>query len=132
MLAVGCSSTVPAPQPGTPAEVSTAYFTAWHQQDYETMYSLLSDGFKEIEPTAQTLEQFAEYARSQKIEGVIINTISESANDKTMASIDYDVTFHIAGKIVPYKGTFTLKHKQQDVVPGWKLIHPYGKNIDTT
>ena len=96
------------------------------------MYSLISDGFKKLEPTANTPEKFAEYAMAQGIEGVRINSIGETSNDGKTASVDYDVEFTVNGQAVPFSGTFTLKYRKDDKTPGWKLIHPYGKNIDTS
>ena len=31
-----------------------------------------------------------------------------------------------------FSDKFSLKFGQGDIIPGWKLIHPYGENIDTS
>lgn len=96
------------------------------------MYSLISDGFKKIEPTAQTYESFEAFAKKQGIQGIRIKSIKEGLNDGETAAIDYDVIFISKGKEVPYQSTFTLRYRTNDQQPGWKLIHPYGNNIDTS
>src|SRR3990167_1946324 len=42
----------------TPEQVVILYFQAWNDEQYDVMYSLLSDGFKQIEPTAKTFADF--------------------------------------------------------------------------
>lgn len=108
------------------------YFEAWDKQDWKTMYSLISDGFKKIDPNAKTLANFEAFASSQGITSVKINLIKEKISDGKQATVDYDVIFIINGKTTPFQSTFTLKYKPKDQQPGWKLIHPYGNNIDNT
>lgn len=116
-----------------PAEVVKQYFEAWDGKDYANMYAALSDGFKRIEPTAKTLDVFKEYVQSQSIASVEVLSIEEVSNDGSTATIGYNVDFMLSDRSTqPYKGTFTLKYRQGDVIRGWKLIHPYGKNIDTS
>lgn len=114
-----------------PEEVVRQYFTAWGNKDYAGMYAAISDGFKKIEPTARNLQTLREYANSQSIDGIKILSIKESSNDGRTASVDYSVEFLLSnGKKSKFDGTFTLKYRQGDIIPGWKLIHPYGENID--
>ena len=113
-------------------KVVRTYFEAWDSQDWKTMYSLISDGFKEIDPNAKTLVDFEAFASSQGITSVKINLIKEKINDGKQATVDYDVTFIINGKTTPFQSTFTVKYKPNDAQPGWKLIHPYGDNNDTS
>lgn len=109
------------------------YFEAWNKQDYKTMYNLISDGFKQIDPTAKTYQDFESFAKKQGITSVKINSIKEVLNDGKTATVDYDVTFTFrSGEVNPFKSTFTVKYKPNDKQPGWKLIHPYGNNIDNT
>ncbi len=115
-----------------PAQVVKEYFRAWDNADYEKMYGLISDGFKDIEPTAISLDNFKNYAESQRITSVEITDITLDSNTGNTATVDYDVTFLVNKKEVPFQGIFTLKYKPNDARPGWKLIHPYGENIDTT
>lgn len=97
------------------------------------MYATLSDGFKRIDPNAKDLVTFRSFASSQGIEGVNIISIEEKSNDGKTASVDYSVEFILSdGSRSPFTGTFTLKFRQGDVIQGWKLIHPYGENIDTS
>jgi len=114
-----------------PEEVVNQYFSSWNSKDYPNMYAAISDGFKRIEPTAKTLQDFKSYVGSQPIKGVSITSIDETSNDGSTAAVDYDVQFMLADETIkPYEGTFTLKNRQGDVIRGWKLIHPYGENID--
>lgn len=114
------------------AETVYKYFDAWSRQNYTEMYSLISDGFKKIEPTAKTLQDFEAYAKKQGITKIRINSIIDKQNTGEVAVIDYDVTLTINGQETPFQSTFTVKKKPYDSPPGWKLIHPYGENIDTT
>ena len=114
-----------------PEEVVRQYFTSWNNKDYPNMYATISDGFKRIEPTAKTLQDFKNYVKAQSIEGVSITSVDEASNDGITATVDYRVQFMLSDETTtPYKGTFTLKNRQGDVIRGWKLIHPYGENID--
>ncbi len=115
----------------SPEKIVKQYFISWNDKDYVNMYATISDGFKKIEPTAETLQDFKNYVDSQNIKSVEIINIKELSNDGQTASVDYDTEFVLSnGQKQFYKGTFTLKYKQGDIIQGWKLIHPYGENID--
>ncbi len=117
----------------SPEKVVEQYFTAWNNKDYVNMYATFSDGFKKIEPTAATLQDFKDYVVSQNIKAVNIVNIKEMSNDGQTSSIDYNVEFLLDnGQKLPYEGTFILKYRKGDVIQGWKLIHPYGENIDNS
>lgn len=114
-----------------PEEAVKQYFNAWNSNNYADMYAAISDGFKKIEPTAKDLRAFQAYAESQGITNVKILSIKEASNDGQTAAVDYNIEFLLSdGKKSRFDGTFTLKYRQGDVIPGWKLIHPYGQNID--
>lgn len=113
-------------------KVVKTYFEAWDSQNWKTMYSLMSDGFKKIDPNAKTFADFEAFVSSQGTTAVKINSIKEKFGDKNQATVDYDVTFIINGKTTSFQSTFTVKYKPKDQQPGWKLIHPYGDNIDTS
>ncbi len=116
-----------------PENVVEQYFTAWNNKDYVNMYATFSDGFKKIDPNAASLGTFRDYVNLQNVGDVKINEIGELSNDGQTASVDYDVEFTLKdGQKLPHKGTFTLKYRQGDVIRGWKLIHPYGENIDNS
>ncbi len=120
-------------QPLSPEEVVRLYFTSWDQKNYADMHSTFSDGFKRIEPTAEDLATFRAYVDGQGVEEVNILSLRETSNDETTATVDYQIEFILAdGKRVPYQGTFTLKYRTGDIIRGWKLIHPYGENIDNS
>ncbi len=114
-----------------PEKVVVQYFESWSAGDYSNMYATLSDGFKEIEPTAKDLRVFKEYVEIQNINGIEIVNINEISNDEKTAVVEYKVNFILEdSKKEPYSGSFTLKYREADVIRGWKLIHPYGENID--
>jgi len=117
----------------SPEEVVKQYFASWGKKNYPDMYAVISDGFKRIEPTAKDLRAFKSYAESQGIEGVNILSVKEISNDGATASVDYSVEFSLSnGKKSEFDGTFALKYRQGDVISGWKMIHPYGDNIDAS
>lgn len=115
----------------SPEEVVKQYFNAWANKNYPDMYAAISDGFKKIEPTAKDLRAFKSYVQSQGIESANIVSIKEKSNDGSTSIVDYSVEFSLSnGKKTKFNGTFTLKYREGDIIPGWKLIHPYGENID--
>jgi len=119
-------------QVAPPEEVVRQYFTSWNNKDWPNMYATLSDGFKKIDPNAKDLAAFRNFASSQGIEGVNIISIREESNDRTTASVSYSVEFILSDSSKrPFSDRFTLKFRQGDIIPGWKLIHPYGPDIDT-
>ena len=108
------------------------YFNSWNSKDWPNMYSIVSDGFKKIEPTAQTLVDFKTYSESQNIQNVKLLDLKEESNDGKTALIGYKVEFTLKdGTKKEFSGKFTLKYREADVIKGWKLIHPYGEKIDT-
>ncbi len=113
----------------TPEEVVETYFNSWNQKDYRTMYSLISDGFKKIEPTAQTYEKFSGemskyYSTANGIRTLEIQSADVSGDTATIA---YKIELDLKAGKKEYEGVYTLKNRYN----GWKLIHPYGENIDT-
>lgn len=116
-----------------PEEVVRQYFESWSKKDWPNMYATISDGFKRIDPNAKDLAAFRNFASAQGIEGINILSIKELSNDGTTASVDYSVEFTFSdGSKRKFDDTFTLKFRQADIIPGWKLIHPYGPNVDTS
>lgn len=116
----------------SPEEVVRQYFESWDKKDWPNMYATLSDGFKKIDPYAKNLATFKEFADSQGIENIEIVNIKEISNDGSTASVSYSVKFILSGNSQrEFSDKFTLKFRQGDVIQGWKLIHPYGENIDT-
>lgn len=115
----------------SPEEVVKQYFNAWSSRNYPDMYAAISDGFKKIEPTAADLRTFKSYVESQGVESVKIESIEEKSNDGYTSIVDYFLEFLLSnGEKRKLNGTFILKYRKGDVIPGWKLIHPYGENID--
>ncbi len=116
-----------------PEEVVQQYFESWNRKDYASMYSTFSDGFRKIDPNAETLEDFKNFVDSQGIAGVKIIGLKIASNNGITAGVDYSVEFTLAdGSEQPFSGTYTLKFRTGDIIRGWKLIHPYGENIDTS
>ena len=114
-----------------PTEAVRLYFEAWNSKQYNIMYSLISDGFKQIEPTAKSFDDFKAhmdkfYETANGVNAIDVQTQYE--NDKE-AGVNYKI--EIIGKDgakKDFESTYTLKKRSN----GWKLIHPYGQNIDTT
>ncbi|GEM_PF-2073488 len=115
----------------TPEQVVALYFQSWNDERYDIMYSLISDGFKQIEPTAKSFNDFK--ANMEKFydtfTGIeIVEVIKSYQNDKE-AGVNYKISdVGKNGRKTEFSSTYTLKKRAN----GWKLIHPYGKNIDTT
>ncbi len=114
----------------TPEKVVRLYYESFDKKDYETMYALISDGFKKIEPTAKDLSNFASYMGEFFKQGTWfeVKEVKETSNDGTKATVDYTIVMHLNEGSKIFRSTFTLKKKAN----GWKLIHPYGEKIDTS
>lgn len=115
----------------TPEQVVILYFQAWNDEQYDVMYSLISDGFKQIEPTAKTFDDFKIYMEKfyDTALGVRIVEAKESYKTDKEAGVDYKI------KITKKDGTeseFSSAYTLKKHANGWKLIHPYGENIDTS
>ena len=115
----------------SPEQAVNQYFTSWNNKDWPNMYATISDGFKKIDPNAKDLATFRAYASSQGVDGVRILEIKETANDGAVSTVQYSVEF-IAASTRRFDGAFTLKYRPGDVIRGWKLVHPYGPNIDAS
>ena len=115
----------------TPEKVVILYFQAWNDEQYDVMYSLISDGFKQIEPTAKTFDEFK--ANMEKFYdtalGVSIVEAEESYKTDKEAGVDYKIEItRKDGTKREFSSVYTLKKRAN----GWKLIHPYGDKIDTS
>lgn len=118
-----------------PPDVVALYFNAWAAKDYEPMYAAISDGFKKIEPTAASYENFTAYMSKfyESSRSIKLVSVNETANDNTAASVDYTIEIEqLDGTRTPFSGSYTLRYRANDTAPGWKLIHPYGKNVDAS
>ena len=114
-----------------PEKIVLKYFNSWNDKDYNYMYTVLSDGFKKIDPYAINFDSFEKYSSSQGINGVEVNSIKGGLNNGKVANVDYSVNFILDnGNSIPFNSSFTLKYRENDKNPGWKLIHPYGENVD--
>ena len=115
----------------TPKQVVELYFKSWNDKKYDIMYQLISDGFKQIEPTAKTFEDFKSYMEKfyDTSSGINVVEVKENYGNEKEAGIDYKIEIiNRDDSKKEFSSTYTLKKR----VNGWKLIHPYGKNIDTT
>ena len=125
-----------------PEEVVILYFQAWNDEQYDVMYSLISDGFKQIEPTAKTFEDFKSYMEKfyDTALGVSIVEAKETYRNENEAGVEYKIEItNKDGTKREFDSTYTLKKRTSNAseltrsqVTGWKLIHPYGENIDTS
>lgn len=115
----------------TPEEVVVLYFQAWDDKQYEVMYSLVSEGFKQIEPTANTLDDFELYINSffETEKGINVIEAKEAYSTDTEAGVNYKIEIiRKDGAKREFSNAYTLKKRAN----GWKMIHPYGENIDTS
>ena len=131
LLMVGCSAP-PEPSPfvaGTPVEILEDYYAAWAIKDYKTMYFLVSDGWKALESTAHTEEDFAEFLDGfyDNAKGLRLTFASEQYNTGSEATVSFALEVELYdGSFLNNDQTLTLRLKKN----GWKLIHPYGDYAD--
>ena len=111
--------------------VVRSYFESWNSKDYKTQYDQISDGFKRIDPNAKDLSIFSKYSAKffEQANGIEIVSIKEVLNDGETATVDYTINIiKEDGSKTKFSSTYTLRFREN----GWKLIHPYGENIDTS
>ena len=114
---------------GTPVEIIEKYYNSWSVRDYATMYSLVSDGWKVLEPTARTQRDFAEFLDGafDITKGIKIVSAVEMSNSGNEAIVAISLETELMdGRIAVSEQTLTLRLKEN----GWKLIHPYGDFAD--
>lgn len=133
ILVLSCSSKQKKEQELTtlsPEQVVELYYMSLDSEDYATMYSLISNGFKTLEPTAKDFPTFKSSMAKfyESFTGVRINKVKETSNDGKKASVDYSIALFSADGTKEFKSAFTLKMTPT----GWKLIHPYGEHVDNS
>lgn len=114
---------------GTPRDIVEKYYGAWSQKDYETMYGLVSDGWKRLEPTARSEGEFARFLDGfyNNAKGIRLAFASEQSNTGSEAVVSMALEVELNdGRFVTNNQTLTLRLKDK----GWKLIHPYGDYVD--
>lgn len=128
------TSCMPAEQPtpfveGTPVEIVQKYYGAWAEKDYRTMYALVSDGWKALEPTARTEKSFSSNMAGffKTVNGIRLVFASEQSNTGSEATVSVALEVEtLDGRFLTNNQTLTLRLKNN----GWKLIHPYGEYKD--
>ncbi len=112
----------------TPASVVQEYFTSWTAKEYATMYTLVSDGFKKVELTAASLESFKKELGKffDQGDGITVIKAVTTQNDGRIAKVNYTIEMSLKTRKQQFSGTYTLRN----TATGWKLIHPYGNNVD--
>ncbi|MBI4095837.1 MAG: hypothetical protein HY438_03190 [DPANN group archaeon] len=133
----------------SPEDVVRQYFESWNARDWPNMYATISDGFKKIDPAAKDFATFKTYAESQNFDAIKIISIRLDSKTNSAATVSYVVELtlassttenssdntsqlHGSGNKKQISDKFTLKYRDGDIIRGWKLIHPYGQNIDTS
>ena len=114
---------------GTPVEIVKMYYAGWSNQDYAVMYDLVSDGWKDLEPTARTLGTFERHMQGffSKAKGIRTTFVSEQSNTGTEAVVSVALEVEtLDDRFLNTNQTLTLKLKDN----GWKLIQPYGEYKD--
>lgn len=95
------------------------------------MYNLISEGFKQIEPTAKTYPDF-EASMSKFFDtakGIRVTNTKIASATGTEVIVEYVAEIELAnGSTKELKSAFTVKKKPE----GWRLIHPYGEKKDNS
>ena len=93
-------------------------------------YNLISDGFRQIDPQAKDLDTFSSYMEQYFKQGksIGVKSVKEQYNSGTEAGVEYAIVMELNSGKREFTSTYTLKKRNN----GWKLIHPYGENIDTS
>lgn len=129
LVLVGCAPKASPEEASSARQVVVDYYTALNAKDYRTMYNLISDGFKQIEPTANTYDAFEAYISKffETANGIELKSIEIKGTTSDEVIVDYVAIITLKnGATKELKSTFTVKEKPN----GWKLIHPYGEKKD--
>lgn len=112
-----------------PREVVALYFQSLKNESYDVMYSLVSDGFKQVEPSAKTSDEFRQHMqllyRAATIDLIDASVSSQSQNE---ANVNYKIEIEKDGTRKLFTSSYILRKKAN----GWKFINPYGDNVDNT
>lgn len=114
-----------------PEQVVVLYFQSWNDKKYDVMYLLISDGFKQIEPTANTFDGFQLYMDSffETENEIRLVEAKQAYQGDNEAGVTYEIEITSKdGSRKEFGNAYTLKKREN----GWKLIHPYGEHIDTS
>ena len=101
----------------TPEQVVILYFQAWNDEQYDVTYSLISDGFKQIEPTAKTFQDFKSYMEKlyDTALGVSIIEAKESYKNEKEAGIEYRIEIiNKDNSKKEFSSTYTLKKRESN------------------
>lgn len=113
----------------TAKKIVVDYYTALNNKDYQTMYDLISEGFKQIEPTAATYKDFEAYMSKffDTANGISVTSTNAVVVSSSEVVVDYVAVIELKnGGSKEFKSSFTVKKKPE----GWRLIHPYGEKKD--
>src|SRR3989344_1322199 len=105
-----------------PEQVVILYFQAWNDKKYDVMYSLISDGFKQIEPTGKTFGDFQLYMDSffETASEIKIIEAKQAYQSEKEAGVNYKIEITMKdGTKKEFENTYTPKKREN----GWKLIH---------
>ncbi len=126
-LLIGC--TKPVRLDGPPIEIVKLYYDSWSAKDYKTMYAVVSDGWKVLEPTAHNYEDFSKhlgnfYGNAKGLRVVFVSEQSNTGSESTVsAALEVEL---LNGRFIMTNQTVTLRLKDKY----WKLINPYGEYRD--
>lgn len=129
LFLVGCTPKLSQEETAIAVKVVNDYYFALNAKDYRVMYSFISEGFKKIEPTANSYERFEQ--NMQKFfniaKGIRVISTEVDSVKKNEVVVNYVAEINlIDGTIKELKSSFTVKKKPE----GWRLTHPYGDNKD--
>ncbi len=130
LFVIGCSRDQ-AKEVSIGEQIVRSYYTALDAKDYQMMYGLISEGFKQIEPTAKDYNTFEAYMSKfyDTATGISVERTTVTSAQESEIGVDYVAVIQLKnGEKKELKSSFTVRKKQE----GWRLIHPYGQNIDNS
>lgn len=101
LLTTACAQQPSASETAIAEKIVVDYYTALNNKDYQTMYGLISEGFKQIEPTAKTYDAFSTYMSKFFDTAKSIRVESTKATSATPANI-----------VIEYAAIIELKNGQ--------------------
>ena len=113
----------------TAIDIVDLYYKSLNNKNYETMYSLISEGFKQIEPTAKDYQTFELYMKrfSNSFESVEAKDIRLVESFAEAGKVSYNMFLKPKNvEMQQLNLTTELKIKNNE----WKMIHPYSNKID--
>ncbi len=104
-IAITIPTAAPTQEPGDPTGTALAFYRAWENEDYEGMYSLLSDGSRRLIGIADFVSIYADAMTEARVNKVTTQPLAAQRSDERTAEMTMRVSWETA-----VTGTLVREH----------------------